>query len=331
MKYSMRGMLKFFLGSTLCLACLTGGSSQSFAAEQRVALVIGNASYKDSPLMNPVNDARDMANMLRRSGFEVVEQINATQKEMNRAIARFGELLRKDSVALFYYAGHGMQVKGKNFLIPVDAQIATENSVRGESVDLDGLLDQLAVSELNVVILDACRNNPFERRWRAMGGAGLAQMEAPKGTLIAYATAPGKTAADGDGRNGLFTGELLKQMQKPGLTIEQVFKGVRREVTRTTQDNQTPWESSSLTGDFYFFPANRPPLVVNNPPAKAQEVVTNKVAMQSTSNNPLGQVKVERENLRVEESNSRFPTQKPLSVLPNRPMTEEERRRWILQ
>jgi len=253
-------MMKRIVGWVVLLCCLVGAVwPVHAAAERRVALVIGNAAYKDAPLDNPVNDARDMAEMLRRTGFEVIELINGTQKEMNRAIAKFGDRLRSDSVALFYYAGHGLQVRGKNYLVPIDAQISNETSIRVESVDVDGVLDQLASSELNVVILDACRNNPFERKFRAMGGGGLAQMDAPKGSLIAYATAPGKTAADGDGRNGLFTGELLKQMQRPGLTIEQVFKNVRREVARATRDNQIPWESSSLTGDFYFLPGGRAP------------------------------------------------------------------------
>ena len=251
-------MIQRIVGWVL-LGCFLAGAAIPAQAtpERRVALVIGNAAYKDAPLDNPVNDARDMAEVLRRTGFEVIELINGTQKEMNRAIAKFGDRLRSDSVALFYYAGHGVQVRGKNYLVPIDAQISNETSVRVESVDVDGVLDQLASSELNVVILDACRNNPFERKFRAMGGGGLAQMDAPKGSLIAYATAPGKTAADGDGRNGLFTGELLKQMQRPGLTIEQVFKNVRREVARATRDNQIPWESSSLTGDFYFLPGAR--------------------------------------------------------------------------
>jgi len=258
--------------------------SAALAVERRVALVIGNAKYKEAPLYNPVNDARDMAAALQRTGFEVIVALDATQKEMNRAIAKFGERLTLDTVALFYYAGHGMQVRGKNYLIPIDAEIKSESSVRVESVDVDGVLDQLSTSELNVVILDACRNNPFERRAnRSVGAAGLAQMEAPKGSLIAYATAPGRTAADGEGRNGLYTQELLKQLQVPGLTIEQVFKNVRREVAKATRDGQIPWESSSMTGDFYFMPLSRPsaasvqpiavrPLPVAAAPAQVQEV-----------------------------------------------------------
>lgn len=252
-------MLKKFLKAALLfLALCCGMVSLSHALERRVALVIGNASYPTAPLSNPVNDARDMAATLRNNGFDVIELIDGNQKDMNRAISKFGQKLTPDSVALFYYAGHGLQVKGKNYLVPIDAQISNERSISVESVDVDGLLDQLGTSDVNVVILDACRNNPFERRFRSIGG-GLAQMDAPKGSLIAYATSPGKTAADGDGRNGLFTQELLKQMQVPGLTIEQVFKYVRREVMRATQSTQVPWESSSMTGDFYFIPGNRVP------------------------------------------------------------------------
>lgn len=221
------------------------------SGEKRVALVIGNSIYKDAPLKNPVNDARDMAAALRKLGFEVIEKTNVTQKEMNRAIVQFGEKLRADTVALFFYAGHGIQVKGKNYLIPVDAQIQSEASIRAETVDVDGVLDQLTVSSLNIVILDACRNNPFERRFRSIGG-GLAQMDAPKGSLIAYATAPGKTAADGDSRNGLYTQELLKHIQTPDLPLEAVFKRVRVGVMTASGEVQTPWETSSLTGEFFF-------------------------------------------------------------------------------
>lgn len=274
----------------LAVFCL-GMNSLAFSVERRIALVIGNAKYKEAPLSNPVNDANDMEAALRSSGFRVIKAIDATQKQMNRAISEFGELLTHDSVALFYYAGHGLQVRGKNYLIPIDAEIKSESSVRVESVDVDGVLDQLSNSELNVVILDACRNNPFERRTsRSLGSAGgLAQMEAPKGSMIAYSTAPGKTAADGDGRNGLYTQALLRYIKEPGLTIEQVFKNVRREVARSTRDAQMPWESSSMTGEFYFSPTSRPSVALNPQavgrvpervpvaqgpaPAKVQEVI----------------------------------------------------------
>jgi hypothetical protein len=230
-----------------------GSLSAKEHAELRVALVIGNGGYRNSPLLNPVHDAHDMAAALKGLGFEVIERFDATQKEMNRAIAIFGEKLNGDTIGLFYYAGHGLQVRGKNYLIPIDAEISGETSIRAEAVDVDAVLDQLSASDLSVVILDACRNNPYERRFRSVAG-GLAQMDAPKGSLIAYATAPGKTAFDGNGRNGLYTSELLKEVKKQGVPVEAVFKNVRRSVARATGDQQIPWESSSLTGDFYFNP-----------------------------------------------------------------------------
>ena len=268
-------LLTLFL---LSLAC----NSPLSAAERRIALVIGNAKYKDGALLNPVNDANDMEAALKGAGFQVIKALDASQKQMNRAIAQFGELLTPDAVALFYYAGHGLQVRGKNYLIPVDAEIKSESMVRVESVDVDGVLDQLSGSELNVVILDACRNNPYERRTsRSLGAGGLAQMEAPKGSLIAYSTAPGRTAADGDGRNGIYTQALLRYIRTPGLTIEQVFKNVRKDVSRVTRDAQMPWESSSMTGEFYFSPAGRPAFVSSPPPAVLPAKVADVVAAPS--------------------------------------------------
>lgn len=248
-------------------------------AERRIALVIGNANYPGAPLKNPANDARDMAAALRDLGFEVISRTDATQKEMNRAIAQFGEKLRADTVALFYYAGHGMQVKGKNYLIPVDAQIVSEASARAETVDVDTVIDQLAVSPLNIVILDACRNNPFERRFRSAGG-GLAQMDAPKGSLIAYATAPGKVASDGDGNNGLYTQELLRHLQTPGLPLEAVFKRVRNGVMQGSGDAQTPWEASSLTGDFFFRPAADAGAAASSPAVPSPAAPVDPVALE---------------------------------------------------
>ena len=161
--------------------------------QKRVALIIGNAKYKGAPeLRNPVNDAKAMSNALNALGFEVIEVTDANQKEMNRAIALFGEKLNSGAAALFFYAGHGLQVKGKNYIVPVDAQINGETAVRTETVDMDVVMDQLNAASVSIVILDACRNNPFERSFRKIGG-GLAQMDAPKGSFIAYATAPGKT------------------------------------------------------------------------------------------------------------------------------------------
>lgn len=223
------------------------------AEDKRLALVIGNANYREAPLKNPVNDARALAGKLRQLGFEVMLGENLQQREMTRLITSFGEKLAGKGVGMFYYAGHGMQVKGRNYLLPVDARISSEASARSESVDLEQVLDQLSNSgsQFNLVILDACRNNPFERRFRGSTG-GLAQVDAPKGTLIAFATAPGKVAMDGEGKNGTYTTALLRAMAEPGLSVESMFKRVRGEVARVTADQQIPWESSSLTGEFYF-------------------------------------------------------------------------------
>jgi hypothetical protein len=230
-------------------------------AERRVALVIGNAAYQSAgTLDNPVNDARDMAGALRRLGFDVLTLENGTKPQMERAIEQFSGKLGPDAVSLFYYAGHGLQVNGHNFLVPVDARIASEQTVRLETVDLDAVLDQMSAarSRVNLVILDACRNNPFEKRFRGVSG-GLASIDAPTGTLIAYATAPGRVAADGRGRNALYTSYLLRTLGEPGLKVEDVFKRVRVGVTEASGGAQTPWESSSLTGDFYFRQGASPP------------------------------------------------------------------------
>ena len=205
--------LRRALAAALALLATLAGAPAS--AEVKVALVIGNAAYPTAPLRNPVNDATAMAERLRALGFDVTLLTNVTQREMTRAVSRFGEALKPGSVGLFYYAGHGMQVRGRNFLVPVDAQIQSEASARSEAVDLDLVLEQLGPSRLSMVILDACRNNPFEGRFRSGGGGGLAQVDAPKGTLLAYATAPGKVASDGEGSHGLYTSELLKAMQHP--------------------------------------------------------------------------------------------------------------------
>jgi uncharacterized caspase-like protein len=244
----------------LLLALLLPGPLR---AEQRLALVMGNAAYPSpDALKNSANDARDMAAVLKKLGFEVILQVNAGRDAMNDAVQAFGDKLGDGAVGLFYYSGHGMQVNGRNYAVPVDANITTEQSVRLQTLDIDAVLDQMqaAHTRLSLVILDACRSNPFERRFRGAGG-GLAQMNAPKGTLIAYATAPGKTASDGERRNGLYTTELLTAMTTPGISIEQVFKQIRLKVSAASDEAQIPWEASSLTGDFFFIPPSAPAAV----------------------------------------------------------------------
>lgn len=247
------------------------------ANDRRIALVIGNSTYKEAPLRNPVNDARAMAASLKARGFEVIIRENASKQQMESAIADFGEKLSEGSTGLFFYAGHGMQLNGRNYLVPVDASIVTEQRVRIESTDVDLVLEQMhaAKSRVNMVILDACRNNPFERRFRAVGG-GLAQINAPEGTLIAYSTAPGRVAADGEGRNSLYTEELLRSLGEPGLKVEEVFKSVRVAVARRSGGTQTPWEASSLVGDFYFVA----PLPVG--PSQAELAFWDRVKMSSS-------------------------------------------------
>lgn len=221
---------------------------------QRLALVIGNAAYREGALANPVNDARAMAAALRDAGFTVMLHTDLDQRRMTQAVRDFGDALRKSGgVGLFYFAGHGVQIKGRNYLVPVGADIQREDEVTYAALDAQAVLDKMeaAGNGTNVLILDACRNNPFARSFRS-AGAGLAQMEAPVGTLVAFATAPGMVASDGTGSNGLYTQNLLEAMRKPGLKIEDVFKQVRVAVRKASAGKQVPWESTSLEGDLYF-------------------------------------------------------------------------------
>lgn len=221
---------------------------------KRFALIIGNSAYKSSPLKNPVNDAQDISAALKRNGFHVVLKENGTRKAMVKAISDFGGKLTSGSVGFFYYAGHGMQVKGVNYLIPVDADISAESDLVAEAVDINMLLSHMedARNAMNIVVLDACRDNPFARSFRS-SSRGLAKVDAPRGTIIAYATAPNSTAADGEGRNGIFTRHLLKIIDSPGLSVVQVFQRTSTAVSDETGDRQMPWLAlSPLKGDFYF-------------------------------------------------------------------------------
>jgi len=224
------------------------------ARESRIALVIGNGAYGEVPLKNPPHDAQAMAKALLGCGFQVQVLVNASLPQMEAALRTFGQKLRAGGVGLFFYAGHGMQVKGSNYLIPVGADIGDEDEVRFKALDANAVLAKMesAGNGLNLMVLDACRNNPFGRGWRRGGVEGLAQMDAPTGTYIAFATAPGRTASDGTGTNGLYTQHLLEALRQPGLKVEEVFKRVRVGVRRSSKDQQVPWDSSSLTGEFYF-------------------------------------------------------------------------------
>jgi uncharacterized caspase-like protein len=223
-----------------------------------VALVIGNARYKDSPLLNPVNDARALSAALRSAGFEVIELHEQGSAGMRRAIREFGEKLRGKDAGLFYFAGHGVQVRGRNYLVPVDADIKYEDEIEDQSVEIGLVLGKMesAKARVNLVVLDACRNNPFARASRSAQN-GLAPMEAPIGTLVAFATSPGQVASDGTVGNGLYTSHLVREMSTAGLKVEDVFKRVRAAVRLASNGRQIPWENTSLEGDFYFREAPR--------------------------------------------------------------------------
>jgi uncharacterized caspase-like protein len=246
-------------------------------AEKRIALVIGNSAYKHtSPLANPANDAKLMAATLRDLGFTVTAVKDATQKDMKRAVRDFGKTLNdagRDAVGLFFYAGHGVQVRGSNYLIPVDARIDNEADVDIESVSAEGVLRQMefAKNRLNIVMLDACRDNPYKRGFRS-AARGLARMDAPTGSLIAYATAPGQVAYDGDGSNSPYTRALTRAMREPGSEIMNAFRKVRVAVMAETKKQQTPWESSSLTGEFYFTPKAARAVKQEAPPSKPKQL-----------------------------------------------------------
>jgi hypothetical protein len=233
----------------LTLVLLAGGAG----ANQRIALVIGNDAYPEQPLFNPVNDARDVSAALVGLGFEVVTATDADLEAMQAALLDFAARIEDGATALVFYAGHGVQAQGRNYLIPVDAGLDSESALRFEALAMADVLEELEYSgsALNVVILDACRNNPFLRRMRG-ASRGLAAVDAATGTLIAYATAPGALASDGSDGNGLYTQHFLEALGTPGLEVEAVFKQVRIAVAEASGGDQIPWESSSLTGDFVF-------------------------------------------------------------------------------
>ena len=227
---------------------------------QRLALVMGNASYSDAPLANPLNDSTLVSNTLRELGFSVMLVQDVTQMEMKQAIVNFGIQLEDggpEAVGLFYFAGHGVQVRGRNYLMPVGAPyIGRAADVDVFALDANEVLDQMyfAGNAMNIVILDACRNNPYFRRFRGNPVRGLARMEAPRGTIIAYSTRPGDLASDGIGNYSPYTEALARTMRIPGLSLSEVFIQTRVAVMEATQEQQVPWEEGGLTANFYFRP-----------------------------------------------------------------------------
>lgn len=222
--------------------------------ESRLALLIGNASYKSSPLSNPVNDVRLMESALKEAGFTVLKAENASIREMRRLVRDFGDKLKTSGgVGLFYFAGHGVQVRGENYLVSTDSDIRNEDEVADDSVNANVILEKMqnAGNRMNLIVLDACRNNPFAVKSRS-AASGLATMSAPSGSLVAYSTAPGSVASDGAGKNGLYTEHLARVIRQPGLPVEEVFKQVRAAVRKDSNNQQTPWENTALEGQFYF-------------------------------------------------------------------------------
>jgi Caspase domain len=268
------------------------GLMASFAAPavaKNVALLIGNSNYSVGQLANPANDANDLANTLRAIGFETIVRMNVDGDAMRSSIRDFGDKLKNnDGIGLFFFAGHGVQVNGENYLLPVSVPLRSEQDVEKYGVQANMVLRYMEDSKnrVNVVVLDACRNNPFIKT-RSVKTRGLAPMDAPSGSLVAFSTAPGTEASDGSGRNGLYTKHLMASMKVPGLTVEQVFKrtreGVEVESEREIGHKQSPREESSLKGgDIYFVP----PVTKKEGGASQEEVELAYWNSISGSNNP---------------------------------------------
>ena len=252
--------------AALACALLILGLVPAFA-EVRIALVVGNSAYGVGRLDNPANDAEAITNALTSVGFQVTKVVDADQATLRRAVVAFGRRLKApDTVGLFYYAGHGVQVAGENYLVPVDADIADEGEIALQSMNLAEVLRIMSQAQgrPSIVVLDACRNNPFSAAGRA-GGGGLAQVVAPAGTMIAFATAPGQTAADGEGANSPYSAALAANIPVQGIVLEEVFRRTRRQVLAQTGNRQTPWEHSSLTAEWFFRPSTPQPEASGRP------------------------------------------------------------------
>jgi uncharacterized caspase-like protein len=249
------------------------------AAQKRVALIVGNAAYVNAgALANPANDANDMAAAMQELGIEVILGLDLDKRGFDAKVRDFSRALAAGAdTGLFFYAGHGLQVAGRNYLVPVDAQLGNERDLDFEAVSLDFVLRQMELEregKTNIVFLDACRDNPLARNLaRSMGtrsasiGRGLAQVQTGVGTFIAYSTQPGNVALDGQGRNSPFTAALAKGVKAPGRNLTAVMIDVRREVLAATSGKQVPWDHSALTGDFYFHLASAPGTLPKTAPA----------------------------------------------------------------
>ncbi|MFZ1215126.1 MAG: caspase family protein, partial [Pseudolabrys sp.] len=243
----------------LCLLVLFSSLMSVALPAGRVALVIGNANYPDArtPLPTTIRDARTLADEFRRIDFEVDFKENLNKQNMQNAIAAFTGKISNGTVALLYFSGFGLDVGRQNYLIPVDAQIWTEADARRDGISVDAVLADMhrAGAKVKIIILDAARRNPFERRFRS-SAAGLAPINAPVGTLALYSAAPGQVIDDSSGANSLFVGELIKELRSPNLTAEDIFNRARIGVSRASNNDQVPWVTSSLAEEFYFRPSS---------------------------------------------------------------------------
>ena len=239
--------------ASLALTALAASAQANAPLDVRIALVIGNSAYSGSAaLSNPANDAKAMSEQLRKLGFQVLELRDGSRSQMTEAIEDARKRLHgRSGVGMLYYAGHGVQIDWRNYVVPVDARPRSQTEVVAQAVDVESVINAFkqAGNRVNILVLDACRNNPFEG---TASVKGLAQLDAVPGTFLAYATAPGNVADDGEGENGLYTGYLLQEMAKPISRIEDVFKRVRLQVRQKSRGNQIPWESTSLEEDFVF-------------------------------------------------------------------------------
>jgi uncharacterized caspase-like protein len=266
-----------------CTFALAAALAQPAAAQTRVALVVGNGAYANAnALTNPANDAKDMAAAMRELGIDVVLGLDLDKRGFDAKVREFSRRLAEGADSgIFFYAGHGLQVAGRNYLVPIDAQLANERDLDFEAVSLDFVLKQMELDregKTNIVFLDACRDNPLARNLaRSMGtrsasiGRGLAQVQTGVGTFIAYSTQPGNVALDGSGRNSPFTAALTKAVKAPGRNLTSVMIDVRKQVLAVTHGKQVPWDHSALTGDFYFHLASAPGVLPKLAPAPDSE------------------------------------------------------------
>lgn len=271
-------MGKFFLRVVSLCLCAIGLATGAANAEKRVALVIGNGAYRETaPLQNTRNDAGDIGIVLKRLGFEVIEGIDLDKRGMERSIRRFETMLTDAQVALFFYAGHGVQVAGQNYLVPTDAKLASEGDIDFESLPLSLILKRMERrNRTSIVLLDACRDNPLARNLaRNMGtrgasiGNGLAEVKTGVGTLLSFSTQPGNVALDGSGRNSPYTSALLKEIEVPGRDILSVLATVRGAVLAATDGKQVPWEHTSLLGPVVLKPVQPDPAHAYTPASNA--------------------------------------------------------------